>query len=210
MLYSGRASAVHAVRDSEVATMPAMLLHELKRRYPQVTTHLMMLMTQHMLNSLSQSDSTVKIKNLSTVAIVPISPDVPVTNFATQLAAALGSSVHSVLHLNHKTMAKQFNRDPNLLREGQQVAATNWLAEQEEKHDIVLYEAQYGATSWTHRCLRQADCIILVGVAGSDPSVSELEIELNAVATRAQKEFVLLHPIDTVVWRVFFYVKNGA
>jgi lysophospholipid hydrolase len=70
----------------------------------------------------------------------------------------------------------------------------SWLAEQEEKARIVLYLADSGVTSqWTRTCIRQADCILLVGLGDGDPSVGEYERFLINMKTTARKELVLLH-----------------
>jgi lysophospholipid hydrolase len=70
----------------------------------------------------------------------------------------------------------------------------SWLAEQEETHSLVLYVADGGVNSpWTQRCVRQADCILLVGIADDDPVIGEFERLLIGMKTTARKELVLLH-----------------
>uniref|UniRef100_A0A803WAS7 Patatin like phospholipase domain containing 7 n=1 Tax=Ficedula albicollis TaxID=59894 RepID=A0A803WAS7_FICAL len=83
---------------------------------------------------------------------------------------------------------------------------TSWLGQQEDIHRIVLYQADSSLTPWTQRCIRQADCILIVGLGDQEPTVGELERMLENTAVRAQKQLILLHkedgplPSRTVEW----------
>lgn len=52
---------------------------------------------------------------------------------------------------------------------------SGWLAQQEDIHRIVLYQTDYTLTPWTIRCIRQADCILIVGLGDQEPTVGEVE-----------------------------------
>uniref|UniRef100_A0A672HKN9 Patatin-like phospholipase domain containing 7b n=1 Tax=Salarias fasciatus TaxID=181472 RepID=A0A672HKN9_SALFA len=73
---------------------------------------------------------------------------------------------------------------------------SSWLGQQEDIHRIVLYQSDPSLTPWTQRCIRQADCIIIVGVGEQEPAVGELERMLEGSSVRAQKQLVLLHRED--------------
>ncbi|KAM7392123.1 hypothetical protein PAMP_022756 [Pampus punctatissimus] len=73
---------------------------------------------------------------------------------------------------------------------------SSWLGQQEDIHRIVLYQSDSGLTPWTQRCIRQADCIVIVGMGEQEPTVGELERMLEGSAVRAQKQLVLLHRED--------------
>lgn len=51
---------------------------------------------------------------------------------------------------------------------------SSWLGQQEDIHRIVLYQTDVSLTPWTQRCIRQADCIIIVGLGEQDPAVGEV------------------------------------
>ncbi|CAI5666661.1 patatin-like phospholipase domain-containing protein 7 [Oreochromis niloticus] len=55
---------------------------------------------------------------------------------------------------------------------------SSWLGQQEDIHRIVLYQTDYTLTPWTQRCIRQADCIIIVGLGEQDPTVGEVRCSL--------------------------------
>lgn len=50
----------------------------------------------------------------------------------------------------------------------------SWLGQQEDIHRIVLYQADSTLTPWTQRCIRQADCILIVGLGEQEPTVGEV------------------------------------
>lgn len=63
---------------------------------------------------------------------------------------------------------------------------TSWLGQQEDIHRIVLYQADSTLTPWTQRCIRQADCILIVGLGDQEPTVGEVwrqPLPLAAVLT---------------------------
>lgn len=214
-----RATTVHAVRDSELAKLPAGALTSIKRRYPQVVTRLIHLLGEKILGSLQQGpctghqfglhatgnkwDSGNPASNLSTVAVMPVSEDVPLTAFALELQHALGA-IGPILLLTSENIRQRFGSAA--LDSIHEYRLSNWLGQQEDVHRIVLYQADSTLTPWTQRCIRQADCILIVGLGEQEPTVGELERMLESSAVRAQKQLVLLHredgpaPSRTVEW----------
>lgn len=59
---------------------------------------------------------------------------------------------------------------------------TSWLGQQEDIHRIVLYQADSTLTPWTQRCIRQADCILIVGLGDQEPTVGEVRPALLLVS----------------------------
>ncbi|XP_066222663.1 patatin-like phospholipase domain-containing protein 7 isoform X1 [Saccopteryx leptura] len=214
-----RATTVHAVRDSELAKLPAGALTSIKRRYPQVVTRLIHLLGEKILGSLQQGaaaghqfglhstgskwDSGNPASNLSTVAVMPVSEDVPLTAFALELKHAL-SAIGPVLLLTSDNIKQRLGSAA--LDSIHEYRLSSWLGQQEDIHRIVLYQADSTLTPWTQRCIRQADCILIVGLGEQEPTVGELERMLESTAVRAQKQLVLLHreegpaPARTVEW----------
>jgi len=77
---------------------------------------------------------------------------------------------------------------------GRATASLNAL---ELDYRFVVYEAASDLSPWTMQCIRQADLILIVAVASSEPANSRLEILTNYFASRtitAGIELVLLHP----------------
>nr|XP_013808430.1 PREDICTED: patatin-like phospholipase domain-containing protein 7 [Apteryx mantelli mantelli] len=216
LTHQPRATTVHAVRDSELAKLPEGALTSIKRKFPQVVTRLIHLLGEKILGSLQQGghplglhtssskwDAGNPASNLSTVAIMPVSEEVPLTAFTLELKHAL-SAVGPALLLTSDNIKQRLGSAA--LDSIHEYRLTSWLGQQEDIHRIVLYQADSTLTPWTQRCIRQADCILIVGLGDQEPSVGELERMLENTAVRAQKQLVLLHkedgplPSRTVEW----------
>ncbi|XP_074654030.1 patatin-like phospholipase domain-containing protein 6 [Tubulanus polymorphus] len=202
-----RATTVLAVRDTDLAKLPAELLNVIKRRYPKVVTRLIHLLGQRILGSLQSPqqqtskallehpnvDQRSTVANLATVAVVAASEDVPVSNFTLELQYSL-NAIGPTLRLTSEIIQKRLG--PSALESVNEYRLTSWLGQQEDLHRMVLYQCDTRVTPWTKQCIRQADCILVVGIAENDPVVSPLEKQLENLSVRAQKELVLLHRED--------------
>lgn len=56
---------------------------------------------------------------------------------------------------------------------------TSWLAQQEDQHRIALYQCDLTFSPWTQRCIRQADCILIVGLGEKTPSLGKVRKNIN-------------------------------
>ncbi|XP_011698482.1 PREDICTED: neuropathy target esterase sws isoform X2 [Wasmannia auropunctata] len=215
-----RSTTVMAVRDSELAKLPEGLFNVIKLRYPIVVTRLINLLGHRILgtwqqaptkngsNDTQRAAATVDARpaqvNFSTVAIVPVSDDVPLTAFTYELyhsLCAIGSCLRLTSDVVRKTLGTTIMEPANEYR------LTSWLAQQEDQHRISLYQCDSSYTLWTQRCARQADCILIVGLGDRPPSIGRTEREIERLVMRTQKELVLLHkeqngqrPTNTVQW----------
>nr|XP_046174152.1 patatin-like phospholipase domain-containing protein 7 isoform X3 [Oncorhynchus gorbuscha] len=218
LTHQNRATTVHAVRDSELAKLPEGALGYIKRKFPQVVTRLIHLLGQKILQQVngpltarslalhtpgSKWDAGNPASNLSTVTVLPVSEEVPLTAFTLELQHAL-IAIGPTLLLTSDSIKQRLGAAA--LDSVHEYRLSSWLGQQEDIHRIVLYQTDYTLTPWTQRCIRQADCIIIVGLGEQDPAVGELEQMLEGSAVRAQKQLVLLHredgppPQGTVEW----------
>ncbi|XP_069557612.1 patatin-like phospholipase domain-containing protein 7 [Brachyistius frenatus] len=221
LTHMNRATTVHAVRDSELAKLPEGALNSIKRRYPQVVTRLIHLLGQKILGNMQQVNGPLAARglglhtptskwdvgnpasNLSTVAILPVSEEVPLTAFTLELHHAL-SGIGPTLLLTSDSIKQRLGAAA--LDSVHEYRLSSWLGQQEDIHRIVLYQSDGSLTPWTQRCIRQADCIVIVGLGEREPAVGELERMLEGSAVRAQKQLVLLHredgppPTGTAEW----------
>ncbi|XP_033643648.1 neuropathy target esterase-like isoform X2 [Asterias rubens] len=195
-----RVTTVHAIRDTELAKLPSGMLDLIKRKYPRTVSRLIEILGQRLLgqvqekagsHAITDMHASAPVENLSTVAIIAVSDDVPVSNFALELMHSL-NSIGSVLRLTKEHILQTLGG--SALDSMHEYRLTNWLGQQEDLHRIVLYQADKRMTVWTKRCIRQADCILIVGLAHQDPNrVGEMEKQIEMSAVRAQKELILLH-----------------
>uniref|UniRef100_A0A8C1R5T6 lysophospholipase n=1 Tax=Cyprinus carpio TaxID=7962 RepID=A0A8C1R5T6_CYPCA len=201
LTHLNRATTVHAVRDSELAKLPEGALNSIKRKYPQVREykrqslmHIMMFLRNLGFHTPSSKwDAGNPAANLSTVTILPVSEEVPLTAFTLELQHAL-SAIGPTLLLTSDIIKQHLG--VAALDSVHEYRLSSWLGQQEDIHRIVLYQSDRSLTPWTQRCIRQADCIIIVGVGEQEPTVGELERMLESSAVRAQKQLVLLHRED--------------
>nr|AAI12749.1 Patatin-like phospholipase domain containing 6 [Bos taurus] len=129
--------------------------------------------------------------------------EVPMVAFMLELQHAL-QAIGPTLLLNSDIIRARLGA--SALDSIQEFRLSGWLAQQEDTHRIVLYQTDTSLTPWTVRCLRQADCILIVGLGDQEPTLGQLEQMLENTAVRALKQLVLLHreegagPTRTVEW----------
>ncbi|KAJ7269243.1 hypothetical protein B0H12DRAFT_1094828 [Mycena haematopus] len=198
---SPRRNTVHAIRDTELIRMPQTLFNAISARNPQTTAQLLRMIASRVRDEVDSSSTQPRKasdnNNLKTVAILPVSRLVPVDAFARKLQAALEGIGATTSYLNQASISGHLGRHA-FTRMGK-LKAAGWLADQEQKFRTVLYVADSPVnSSWTQTCIRQADCVMVVGM-GDDPSIGEYERLLLSMKTTARKELVLLHPDRTVV-----------
>ncbi|CAF1377531.1 unnamed protein product [Rotaria sordida] len=208
-----RQSTTIAIRDTELAVIPSGLLNYIKWRHPRVVSHLIHVLSQKiygtMQNTLTnrvglampladdefQEQATMLNKNLSTVAIVAVSDDVPLDAFTCELVHSL-LAIGPTLHLTQQLIIDRFGVSAFESINDYRLSA--WLGQQEELHRIVVYQCDKQLTAWTKRSLRQADCILIVGIGWKEPVKGSVEKEIERIAVRAQKELVLLHRMGSL------------
>jgi predicted acylesterase/phospholipase RssA len=188
-----RSATVRAVRDSHVARFDAGLFDRVVERHPRA-----MLQVARTIARRARPGRRGDGRAHRTFALVPLGPAAPVSQVAARLTEALGR-LGSTLHLGSVTLDRMRGRD-GLAQTPEEhpmaVSLVAWLSQQEASHQYVVYEADGDGTAWSHRCVRQADRVVLVGRAGTDPEPGELERELLGKAPRARLELVLVHPDD--------------
>ncbi|GAB0091305.1 neuropathy target esterase sws-like [Sergentomyia squamirostris] len=209
-----RATTAMAVRDSELAKLPQGLFNAIKLRHPMVVTQLFGLLSYRLLganqgrHSRTMAPQPVEPNHTkhkySTVAIVPVNEDVPLSAFTYELYHSL-SAIGPTLRLTSDVVRKTLGA--NILDSANEYRLTSWLAQHEDRHKISLYQCDNIVSPWTQRCWRQADVILIVGVGDHGPGVGSMEREIDRLMLRTQKELVILHPensatkpTNTVQW----------
>ncbi|KAL7028237.1 hypothetical protein ACKWTF_005772 [Chironomus riparius] len=215
---SQRSTSVMAVRDSELAKLPEGLFNAIKLKYPVVVTQLISLLGHRLLGSMRNATISSKpnvpieaspLKHkFATIAILSITDDVPLTAFTYELYHSL-SAICPTARLTADVVRKTLGM--NIMESANEYRLLSYLSQQEDHNEVTLYQCESGTlTPWTQRCLRQADVILIVGLAERPPSLGKLEREIERFAIRTAKELVLLHtetstssnlrPTNTVQW----------
>uniref|UniRef100_A0A915J0C8 Uncharacterized protein n=1 Tax=Romanomermis culicivorax TaxID=13658 RepID=A0A915J0C8_ROMCU len=189
-----RSSTVIAVRPTELSNLPEGLLNYIKHRYPTVLSQLIKLLGASVVKQKGRkTNSLSRFSNLNTIAITAISPDVPIDIFTYELHRCV-STLGTTSHLSSTSILRRCGRTS--LKRHNESHLMAWLNQNEEKYQFVLYECDFEKTRWTRNCIRQADCILVVGLGTNKPSVGFVEKDFDR-SVRAQKSLVLLWPEET-------------
>jgi predicted acylesterase/phospholipase RssA/CRP-like cAMP-binding protein len=190
-----RSATLYATRDTDVVELTRPVFESLVRQHPRAMTEIARIIVERQKRGLQQQ---VERHGALTLAVFPAGAGgVPLADFARQLGESLAAFGPTALFTSEsfdaaygKPDAAQTDQDDAL-----SPVLNRWLQQQEEQYRHILFVADAEWTRWTQRCLAQADRIILVGVAGSDPRPGLLEAACNP---RTRKELVLLHPPTAV------------
>jgi predicted acylesterase/phospholipase RssA/CRP-like cAMP-binding protein len=191
-----RTASVYAIRDSELVKFSKPVFEQIVTKYPGVMKSISLIL----IDRLRKSEGILsKIGTAINVTLVPTHADVPLSDFAGRLAAALshfGPTLHlSSLRLSNLLglrMIDKYSQDDLL---SNRLAV--WLDEQETNYRFIVYEADGSSSAWTAQCLRQADQILIIAKAQSTPALGGIETELlhpNKRKTSARQTLVLIHP----------------
>jgi len=183
-----------AVRDSNLARLPASLFHLVCEQHPSIFAYLCRMTIQDASRQARDSrQSGLSVPH--TVALIATGADVPLAHCADVLGHAIRGSGRTAAILDSGSLEAALGT--RLFDTFGESTVTGFLNNQEEAHDHVLYVAKQqpgeATDPWTLRCARQADLVLFVENAHStrpEPSPLELEISRN---TNARQELVLLH-----------------
>ncbi|KAJ1499598.1 phosphatidylcholine and lysophosphatidylcholine phospholipase [Coelomomyces lativittatus] len=201
LMQTYRPVTTHAIRDTELTRFPHTLFNVLALRHPEITltmakliasrshflpTHSHSRLVEPSLGMINLSKNNV---NLKTVALLPVAfaDMTPMVTFAEKLHQAFQLIGVHALVLNQASVLSILGK--YAFSKMGKLKLMNWLNEQEDVYGMVVYLADGGVHSpWTQRCIRQADCILLVAVANHDPGIGEYERYVLGVKTTARKE----------------------
>jgi CRP-like cAMP-binding protein len=182
--------SVIAVRDTDVVLLSQAVFQELLPRYPDAALCIARKFVQQQLSI--QSVSREASSDVS-VALVPCSPAVPLSQFAVLLAEAF-AGLGATLHLSSQRFDDLYgktNASQTASSDSINPSIVAWLSDRETTFNYILYEADSNWTPWTRRCLRQADRIVLVAQADDNPAPGEMELAMQAHPVRVRQELVL-------------------
>ena len=203
-----RSATVYAMRDTELARLSKARVDWVVERHPHAMLNVLTSRLVSRVRNMSRGDR--RQADVVTIAVVPGSRGIPLTDVAARLTAAL-SRLGPILHLTSGLVDRRFGRSGAAQahdRDGSSTGLLEWLAEQESEHRYLVYECDAGLSPWTERCIRQGDRIVVVARPGEDPSPGEIEAELIArgPGVRTPVTLVLLHadgsqrPVGTARW----------
>lgn len=191
-----RSATVQAIRDTELAMLSHAAFERTIRSDPKLIRQIAVQLADRQRQG---NDPTLSRRNVRTIAVLPFGESAMQRDFAAALANAMrfsGSTLHLTKHHPQSAGGLDVLFVSHDEDDGRVSARLNAL---ETSYRFVLYEAEQEKSSWTRLCIRQADLILVVAAANSDPSISRLEtlqgyFDQSRIATRV--ELVLLHEHD--------------
>jgi NTE family protein len=200
-----RSATVCAVRDTELVQLSKVGFERLMAKHPQV----MLEFTRLIINRYQQTLRSPHKSELTTLAVVPCSGELPISDFTDSLGEAL-SAGRRVLRLDRQQVSSLHGLPDDLVSaDGPDRGLGEWLSEQELQHDYLIYQADPAPSTWTRLCLRQADVVLVVGAGDGhrrmDPRLLEL-LQPGEGMVSPRTELVLLYdsrrdePSGTAEW----------
>lgn len=216
--HEARTASIFASRDSILIRFNHASFTRLSERYPNITQFIIQMLIRRLrTRELHQGNkgsirygglgqqSTTRVRwssvtrKISNIAIIPLSDRVPVELFAQKLETAL-RTFGKVLVLTAQRVDAELGNpgiSQSSVEDPLSIRLTAWLDRQELLYQFVVYVAEPGASAWTQRCVRQADRILLAGMAHESPALRETEDRflagMNSITSPPQS-LVLIHP----------------
>ena len=188
-----RSATIHAIRDSELALLSRAAFERAVKFDPTLIRRIAV-----QLASRQRQDANGSLNHgeLRTVVIIPIDTNHDTNRFAGSLTDAL-THFGPTVHVSRETIQTRSGLElaesaDDALRDNELTAHLDAL---EAHHRAVVYQADADITEWTKRCVRQADLILVVGVAGAaipEAQLARLQDYFDARAITARIELVLL------------------
>jgi NTE family protein len=198
-----RRATITALRDSVLARIELAVFHEMLKASPT----LMLNLNRVIIERLERRNISQKtVHNITNLAVLSVSEGLAAFPVLEQLVAALQRLGQKVLLLTSAAIDAAAGR-PGAAQAGEDdLPGRRWLVkhldELEGSYDLVFYETDSAPTAWTHRCLRQADEVLLLADGAASSELSSLEqacLSGSQSVGRARQTLVLLHPAGSEV-----------
>ena len=194
---STRSATVIAIRFTELARISRAAFEQLTQNHPSETMELMRVVAWR----LKQSYERPPRHSLpSILAVIPAAGDVPLAETCERLMEFMPNPGTDSRLITGRDVPQAFRVGADFTggpndRERQHLLAS-WLNEQAEKAATTILQADKDLTPWTDCCLRQADLILILAHAKSDPTPGPIEQALAGLSypnALPRLELVLLH-----------------
>jgi lysophospholipid hydrolase len=192
-----RTATVTAVRDSSLARLSKEMLDRILQSHPTIATTLF---SRRLVRFMQEQSSEKRAqKTFRTLALLPASRGFDLESFTQALGEAL-STYARVLHLSSTRIGAwlgQANVPQTARTDRHHNQLLEWLNHKESEYEYILYQCDSGPTPWTRRCVRQADEILLVANAASDPDPNLAAQALQGASgprSKSRVSLALVHP----------------
>jgi predicted acylesterase/phospholipase RssA/CRP-like cAMP-binding protein len=180
-----RSATVRAVRDCRLVKIDRALFESIIKEHTQAAMGIVSECVKRLLPNFMEKKHRVK-----TICIVPCDKAVDIRSVAEHLSTALGKYVRIKLIRSD---------DPELKSRWQddRSALYDWLRENEQAHDLVVYLADHDLNEFTELAISQSDKILRVTTPEAQLNESLVQYINQSSAVFAEKYLVIVHPAST-------------
>lgn len=189
-----RSAGIRAVRDSSLIRMDRAAFDRIGMRHPKLLMKLAARAAQ--LAQQSTLPLNGPTRNLSTIAVLPLDGCERSQQFCRELAGCLQAHGR-IAWLDHAGLREQGAPLWELPEDGSVPdKLVNWVHQLEDETRLLVYQCDATASNWTRFGLRQADLVVLVAAASSEPDRRDCEQQLGLAENdaTARRMLVLLQP----------------
>jgi NTE family protein len=196
-----RSATIVAIRDSVLVKLSKQVFEQIISEYPAVSMNV----TRLIINRLQNSQSLRKpLKKPINICLLPLHSSFSLGDFASelhQLLTAKGTVYLASSEVVNQVHQKDHFAQANKIQTKDYLQLSQWLDEQESKHEYMLYVADSTISEWTRRAVRQADEIILIADATKTPDLTDMEswIQNDHRGMGARYTLILMHPPQTLL-----------
>lgn len=165
-----RTTTVKAERDCLLLQLTKKSFESLLENHPRAMLKVVLNVTDRLAGSYVQTT-----KPPQSIAVVPVTAHEEFHDFCERLRESLSQHNETVL-----------------CKPREEVPGLSWFNEQEARGRTVLYQCRTGLCEWSERCLRQADRVMLVGLADEPQPPGVHEQYWNGLHKREGKVFLVL------------------
>ncbi|MBL6964961.1 MAG: cyclic nucleotide-binding domain-containing protein [Anaerolineales bacterium] len=202
-----RSANIYALRDTDAVRFSKESFYAIQCQLPQSTFQFTKQIITRLHRTMIEKTSSMSL----CLALVPLSPNIPLADFANRLTELISQYIHT-LHFSsasvddelQQTGISQTPRD-----DLNEIRLVTWLDEKEKRHAGMssIYEVDSAPSNWTSRCIQRADRVIFIGKAGSGFDAEFLRAMMPDYHDGTiHKELVLLYdesdsqPMNTEHW----------
>jgi len=189
-----RSATVTAARDCELFRIDADIFDRVSERYPRIMLGIHKTVSKRLQAHIPGQKTLVNSSNIALVAAVP---DIALQEISGLLYESLNKISDTMLLSS--ALTEQYLKRPDITHshtgEPANTRLVQWLNNLENRYDHILYQADSSWNTWTRRCIRQSDHVIIV----ADPQIRKVSAQLieHLTQSRQQWSLLFLHPADT-------------
>ncbi|OBS26265.1 hypothetical protein FPOA_00205 [Fusarium poae] len=191
-----RPSTAHAIRKSEIAQLQKSAYQKIINYTPDLGTKLWSSIAQIQRTGQTQPSTMASDPNrLRTIAVFPLSAEVPAAKCATLLSSALVTlgiyDKESVSFVESHSVISAIG--DSVFTDAGNKYLEDYVAHVEQNSNLSILVGETSVDStWNDICISTADMIILMAMDDADPRITRVELKLERHGTLAQKVLVLV------------------